>query len=82
LRERIEELVKSIFGLLLAISMVSGLAVFFMILMAFVIGGDQGASIATFAWKQVVPTSIQIATAGVIVGFVIFYIKGEHTLRI
>jgi len=82
LRERLEETVKVIFGLLLAISMTSGLLVFVMILLAFLFGGGQGASIATFAWKQVVPTSIQVATMGVIVGFSIFYIKGEHTLKI
>jgi hypothetical protein len=81
-KEKTEEIVKGIFGTLLGISMISGLLVFLMILTAFVVGGEQGASIATFAWKQVVPISIQIATAGVIVGFSIFYIRGEHTLQI
>jgi len=81
-KEKIEEIVKGIFGILLGVSMISGLIVFFMILTAFLVGGEQGASIATFAWKQVVPVSIQIATVGVIVGFSIFYIRGEHTLRI
>jgi len=82
MKEKTEEIVKGVFGALLGISMISGLLVFLMILAAFVVGGEPGASIATFAWKQIVPTSIQVATLGVIVGFLIFYIRGEHTLRI
>ncbi len=80
--EKVEELLKNLYGILLAISMLSGLLVFLMIVAAFIFGGASGASIATMAWKQIVPTSIQIATVGVIVGFAIFYVKGEHTLRI
>ena len=81
MKEKTEEIVKSVFGALLGIAMVAGLLVFLMILAAFVVGGELGASIATFAWKQVVPNSIQVATLGVLVGFLIFYIRGEHTLK-
>ncbi|MEW8973666.1 MAG: hypothetical protein AB2375_05665 [Tissierellaceae bacterium] len=82
MREKLEKSVRSIFSITLIIAILGGGVIFFMFIVALIMGGTLGESLATNASKIIMPYFIRFASISVLAGLVSFYITGEHTLSL
>jgi hypothetical protein len=82
MREKLEKSVRSIFSITLIIAILGGGVIFFMFIVALIMGGTLGESLATNASKIIMPYFIRFASISVLSGLVSFYITGEHTLSL
>lgn len=68
-----------VFGIALMISVLVGAVVFILLLLAFVIGGDAGQTLAIFC-KTVMFKAVTLAAIGSLVGMFVFYVEDSHML--
>lgn len=82
MKDKIENILKLIFSLFIMIAMLGGALVFLMFLVALIVGGDLGASIAVNARNLVMPYFIRFASIAVFAGLIFSYLKGKHGLSL
>lgn len=82
MREKLEDILKSVFSIAGIIAIAGGAVVFIMLVFAVIIGGEAGGSLAVKSKNIIMPYFIKSATIAAMSGLIIFYIKKEHTLSI
>lgn len=82
MKKKFGNVLKGIFSFFLMIAMLGGGLVFVMFLVALILGGDSGASIALSARNVVMPYFIRSASIAVLAGLVFSYLKDQHGLSL
>lgn len=82
MKEKFGKIIESIFSITLMIAIIGGGVIFCMFIIALIMGGTSGESLATNASKVVMPYFIRLASIAVLCGLISFYIKGKHTLSL
>lgn len=82
MREKLENLLRSIFSIAGIIAISGGFIVFVILVAAVIIGGEAGGNLAVKANKQIMPYFIKSASIAAMSGLLMFYIKKEHPLSI
>lgn len=80
MKEKLADLLKSIFGICLAYSVLVGALVAAMYVIGFIIGGSAGQQLAIFGAK-IMKYAITISAAGSVIGMGAFYIENSHELK-
>ena len=78
--KKISNVLKTIFGYGIMISLFTGGLTFFGYMIAFIIGGDTAGVICTVIYKNIIPTIIYLAVIMVLLGLVAMYLSGEVAL--
>ena len=78
--KNISNILKTIFGYGILLSLFLGGLTFFGYLAALLIGGDTAAAICVFLYKTVLPIIIRLSTVTVLLGLVSMYMAGEQAL--
>ncbi len=78
--KKISNVLKTIFGYGIMISLFVGGLTFFGYIAAFIIGGDIAASICAVIYKNIIPAIIYLAVSMVLLGLVAMYLSGEVAL--
>lgn len=82
MKEKLTKLLVNIFGVFVSISILGGVLVFAAYVIGFIIGGDSGTALMATAYSKWVPYFIKSATIAVMMGLVVFYVTGKHTLSL
>lgn len=82
MKNKIENLLETVFSISLMIAIFGGGIVFLMFIAALIIGGDSGGSLAVNASKSIMPYFIRLAAIAVLSGLIKIYIRGEHELSL
>ena len=82
MKEKIDRVLRRLFSLFLVIAMLGGGIIFLMFLVALIVGGNLGASIAISAKETIMPYFIRSASISVLVGLISLYITGKHGLSL
>lgn len=77
-----ENFLKTVFSILIMIAMLGGGLVFLMFLLALLLGGDLGATIAVNARSLVMPYFIRLASIAVLSGLIVSYMTDRHGLSL
>ncbi|MEE0928519.1 MAG: hypothetical protein UIG59_04945 [Acutalibacteraceae bacterium] len=77
---KISNVLKTIFGYGIMISLFAGGLTFFGYVAALIIGGDTAAVICEFIYKSIIPVVIKTSTIMVLLGLVVMYMNGEVAL--
>ena len=78
--KKLSNVLKTIFGYGIMISLFAGGLTFFGYVAALIIGGDTAAAICAFLYKCVIPVIIYLAVSMVLLGLVAMYLNGEVAL--
>lgn len=78
--KKISNVLSTVFGYGIMLSLFVGGLTFFGYLIALFIGGDIATEICTFLYKTVLPIVIKTSTIMVLLGLVIMYLNGEVAL--
>ncbi len=78
--KKVSDVLSTVFGYGIMLSLFAGGLTFFGYLIALFIGGDVAAEICTFLYKGVLPVVIKVSTVMVLLGIVIMYLRGEVAL--
>jgi len=78
--KKLSDVLKTIFGYGIMISLFAGGLTFFGYVAALIIGGDVAAAICTFLYKTIIPGVIYLAVSMVLLGLVTMYLSGEVAL--
>lgn len=82
MKKKFGNVLKGVFSLFLMIAMLGGGLIFIMFLVALILGGNSGASIALTARNVIMPYFIRSASAAVLSGLIFSYLKDEHGLSL
>lgn len=82
MKEKIDRVLRRLFSLFLVMAMLGGGIIFIMFLVALIVGGDLGESIAISARGTIMPFFIRSASISVLVGLISLYITGKHGLSL
>ena len=74
MRQKIYNVLNKIYGIMMTVSFFAGILPLIPFIIAIIIGGDTGANISTFLYKQFYPWVIIIGCIAIIVGLVAMYI--------
>lgn len=74
MRQKIYNVLKKIYGILMTISFFAGILPLVPFIVAIIIGGDTGASISVFLYKQFYPWVILLGSVAILVGLVAMYV--------
>lgn len=74
------QILKTIFGYGILISLFAGGLTLFGYLAAMVIGGETAAAICVFIYKTAIPLIIRLSTVMILLGLVAMYLAGEFAL--
>ncbi len=77
---KLSDVLKTIFGYGIMISILAGGLTFFGFVAALIIGGDTAAAICTFLYKDVFTVIIYLAVIMVLIGLVVMYLNGQVAL--
>ncbi len=77
---KISNVLKTIFGYGIMISLFAGGLTFFGYLAALIIGGSTATAICTVLYKTIIPIIIYISTVMVLLGLLAMYLAGETAL--
>lgn len=77
---KISNILKTIFGYGIMISLLAGGLTFFGYLAALIIGGSTATAICTVIYKNIIPVIIYISTIMVLLGLLAMYLAGEKAL--
>lgn len=80
--KKISAFLKAVFGWGIMLCLFAGGFSFFGYLLALTLGGDGGAVICDFLYKQVLPAVIRCSTALVLLGLLAMYLDGENALTV
>ena len=78
--EKLSNILKTIFGWGIMISLFAGGLTFFGYLFALIIGGDVAATICVVIYKKILPSIIYLSVIMVLLGLVAMYLAGEKSL--
>ena len=78
--KKLSNILKTIFGYGVMISLFVGGLTFFGYAAALIIGGDIAAAICAFIYKYIIPVIIYLAVSMVLLGLVAMYLAGEKAL--
>ena len=78
--KKISDVLKTIFGYGIMISLFAGGLTFFGYVVALCIGGDVATSICTVIYKKIIPVIIYLAVSMVPLGLLAMYFAGEKAL--
>ena len=78
--KKISDVMKTIFGYGIMITLFGGGLTFFGYVAALIIGGDTAASICEFIYKTIIPIIIYTSVSLVLLGLVAMYFAGEVAL--
>ena len=82
MREKIYKILNKIYGIIMMISFFAGLIPLVPYVIAIIIGGPTGETIALFLYKQVYPWIIAMASVAVLVGLVAMYVGKQKSLPV
>ena len=74
MRQKIYNVLNRIYGVMMFISFFAGILPLIPFVIAIIIGGDIGATISTFIYKQYYPWVITLGSVAILVGLVAMYI--------
>ena len=83
MREKIYNVLKRIYGILMTISFFGGLLPLIPFIAAIIIGGGAdgtGQTLAVFLYKQYYPWVIAMASVAVLIGLIAMYIGGKESM--
>lgn len=78
--KKISDVLKTIFGYGVMITLFAGGLTFFGYVAALIIGGDVATAICTVIYKNIFPVIIYLSVAMVLLGLVAMYLAGEKAL--
>ena len=78
--KKLSNVLKTIFGYGIMISLFAGGLTFFGYVAALIIGGETATAICVFLYKSVFPVIIYLAVSMVLLGLVAMYLNGEVAL--
>jgi len=78
--KKLSNVLKTIFGYGIMISLFAGGLTFFGYVAALIIGGDVAAAICTVIYKDIIPIIIYLAVSMVLLGLLAMYLAGEKAL--
>ena len=78
--KKISNLLKTIFGYGIMVSLFAGGLTFFGYVAALIIGGDVATAICTVIYKDIIPVIIYVSVIMVLLGLVAMYLAGEKAL--
>lgn len=82
MKGKLDNILRKIFSLFLIVAIFGGGIVFIMFVVALIIGGELGGSIAINARETVMPYFIRFASLAVFSGLISLYLTGEHGLSL
>ena len=82
MRKRIYTILNKIYGIMMTISFFAGILPLVPFIIAIIIGGDVGANISNFLYKQFYPWVIVIGSLAVLVGLVAMYVGKMEGLSV
>jgi len=82
MREKIYQVLNRIYGVMMTVAFFGGLLPLAPFLMALIIGGTAGESIAVSLNKQYYPVIIALASTAILVGVVAMYVGGKEGLSV
>lgn len=74
MRQKIYRALNKLYGILMTVSFFAGILPLFPFVAAIIIGGDTGANISTFLYKQVYPWIIALGSVAILIGLVAMYV--------
>lgn len=78
--KKISNVLKTIFGYGIMVSLFAGGLTFFGYVAALCIGGDTATAICAFIYNNIIPVIIYLAVSMVLLGLVAMYLAGEKAL--
>ena len=78
--KKLSNILKTIFGYGIMISLFAGGLTFFGYVAALIIGGDTATAICAFIYNEIVPIIIYLSVIMVLLGLVAMYLNGEVAL--
>ena len=78
--KKLSNVIKTIFGYGIMITLFAGGLTFFGFVAALIIGGDLATTISVFIQKQIFPVIIYVSVIMVLLGLVAMYLNGEVAL--
>ncbi|MBE6663241.1 MAG: hypothetical protein E7602_01920 [Ruminococcaceae bacterium] len=81
MREKIYNVMNKIYGISILVSLFAGFLPVIPFILAIIIGGETGANISVFLYKQYYPWVAVLASLAVIIGIVALYIGGKITFK-
>lgn len=74
MRQKLYNILNKIYGIMMTISFFAGILPLIPFIVAIIIGGDIGANISNFLYKQFYPWVIVIGSVAILVGLVAMYV--------
>lgn len=81
MRDKIYNVLNKIYGVMILSSLFAGFLPVIPFIVALIIGGDTGANIAAFIYKQYYPWVAVVAAVAVLIGLVALYINKTITFK-
>ena len=81
MREKIYNVLNKIYGVSILVALFAGFLPVIPFIIAIIIGGEAGANISVFLYKQYYPWVAVLASFAVVVGIVAMYIGGHITFK-
>jgi uncharacterized integral membrane protein len=81
-RKKIYNVLNKIYGVLMTVSFFAGILPLIPFLIAILIGGDTGASISNFLYKDFYPWVIMVGSVAILVGLVAMYVGKVESLSV
>ncbi len=78
MREKIFEILKKTYGILMSISFFAGIVPLFFFLIAIIAGGSFGEKMAIILYDHVYPYIILLASVAVVIGLIATYVKKKE----
>ena len=78
--KKLSNILRTIFGYGIMISLFAGGLTFFGYAAALIIGGETATAICAFLYKQIIPAVIYLAVSMVLLGLLAMYLNGEVAL--
>ena len=82
MRKKIYNVLNKIYGVLMTVSFFAGILPLIPFLIAIIIGGDTGASISNFLYKDFYPWVIMVGSVAILVGLVAMYVGKVESLSV
>ena len=81
MKEKIYNVLNKIYGIAILVSLFAGCLPVIPFIIAIIIGGDFGANMSVFIYKQYYPWVAVLASFAVIIGLIAMYIGGKITFK-
>lgn len=78
--KKLSDILKTVFGYGVMITLFAGGLTFFGYVAALFIGGDVATAICTFIYKEIIPVIIYVSVIMVLLGLLAMYLAGEKAL--